>query len=121
MVDVNYDESEPLKEAVRLGHKEIVHLLLSSGANPNPPMREIEWYSEMKGEARETPLKIALERGRRDLAQILLDAGAEPDKVDEETINDWGPDWGTDIPPPSEYDVGRGKRQSLITKYFVRK
>ena len=121
VVDVNYDHSEPLKEAIRLGHKEMVHLLLSSGANPNPPMREIDWYDEMIDDPRETPLKLALKRGRRDLARILLDAGAEPDKVDEETINEWEYDWGADIPPPSEYDVGRGKRQSLITKYFVRK
>ena len=119
-INVNFDGLKPLKKAIWRGNKEIVNLLLSSGANPSPPKKVIDWYNEMKGKPRETPLKIALETGRRDLARILLDAGAEPDKVDEETINEWGSDWGADNPPPSEYDVGRGMRQSLITKYFAR-
>ena len=118
--NVNFDDSRPLKKAIWGGNKKIVNLLLSSGANPNPPKKVIDWYDEMKGKPRETPLKIALETGRKDLARILLDAGAEPDKVDKETINEWGSDWGADNPPPSEYDVGRGMRQSLITEYFAR-
>ena len=119
-LNVNFDGSKLLMKAIWSGNKEIVNLLLFSGANPNPPKKVIDWYNEMKGKPRETPLKIALEMGRRDLARILLDAGAEPDKGDKETINEWGSDWGGDNPPPSEYDVGRGMRQTLITKYFAR-
>ena len=75
-VNINFDQSRPLKEAVRIGHKDILVLLLSNGANPNP--RE------------GSPLTMALKRNRKDLAQILLDAGAEPNEEDKVKMEEWG-------------------------------
>ena len=135
------DPSEPLKEAVRVGHKGIVHLLLSSGADPNMTDANME-DGEEDGE--QSPLRLALEDGKRALVRILLDAGAVPDDEDRELIDDW--EWESDSDSDldtlntqyiSEYggnyirqedtysysshsDLGRGKRQSSITKYFVR-
>ena len=115
--------SAPLHKAVENGHKGILHLLLSSGADPN-------MYN-----GGETPLKMALEDGNKDLARILLDAGAEPDDEDKEQIarwdsdsvaedkelNDQHRDSDSDNDSRSESDpLGKGKSQSLITEYFVR-
>ena len=80
-VNINFDQSEPLKEAVRIGHKDIVVLLLSKGANPNPNMEHV--YDE-------SPLTIALELEEKDLAQILLDAGAVPNDEDKVKMEEWG-------------------------------
>ena len=80
-VNINYDQSEPLREAVRIGHKEIVVLLLSNGANPNPNMEHVH---------KESPLTIAIELEERDLAQILLDSGAVPNKEDKVKMEEWG-------------------------------
>ena len=89
-----------------------------------------------EGEEAESPLKIALEDGNKDLARILLDAGAEPDDEDKEQIARWDSDSDsedkeligqhsdsvTDDDSRSESDpLGKGKSQSLITKYFVRR
>ena len=80
-VNINFEQSEPLREAVRIGHKEIVVLLLSNGANPNPNMEHV--YEE-------SPLAIALELQEKDLAQILLDAGAVPNDEDKVKMEEWG-------------------------------
>jgi len=74
-VNINFEQSEPLREAVRIGHKEIVVLLLSNGANPNPNMEHVY---HVYG-----PLTIALQLEERDLAQILLDWGAVPNEEDK--------------------------------------
>ena len=143
-VDVNFGHSIPLRVATYYGHKDIVLLLLSSGANPNPNMEDVdEEWDEWDG----SPLNIALKEGKRDLAQILLDAGAELTEEDKELINEWS--FSSDTPPesdsdtpsrsesdsdtrshsesdsdspsPSEADLGRGKRQTSIKEYFVMK
>ena len=80
-VNINFDQSQPLSEAVRIGHKDMVVLLLSNGANPNPNM---EYLYE------ESPLTIALELEENDLAQILLDAGAVPNEEDKVKMEEWG-------------------------------
>ena len=83
-VDINFCQSEPLRVAVRAGHKNIVVLLLSNGANPNHHIDHgYEWLEE-------SPLTMALKRDKKDLAQILLDAGAEPSKKDKEKMEAWG-------------------------------
>ena len=111
-VDVNCDHSSPLKVAVRLGHKGIVHLLLERGADPNLENDAEDWE--------DIPLKIALEADKKDLARILLDAGAEPDEEDKEVIAEWDADSDEDTNSNSKSDLGRGKRQSSIMEYFVR-
>jgi len=156
-VDVNYDHSTPLRVAIYFSHKDIVLLLLSSGANPNPTMEEgneeYGVYCEWDG----SPLTVALRYGKRDLARILLDAGAEPTEEDKELMNEWSSSSDThsesdsdtrshsesdsetrshsesdsetrshsesdaDSPFPSEADLGRGKRQTSIKEYFVKK
>jgi len=78
-VNINFDQSEPLRAAVRNGHKDIVALLLSNGADPNPE----DYYAE-------SPLTTALELEEKDLAQILLDAGAVPNEEDKVTMEEWG-------------------------------
>ena len=80
-VNINFDQSEPLKEAIRMGHKHIVVLLLSNGADPNPNMEHV--YEEY-------PLTIALELEEKDLAQILLDAGAVPKEEEKVKMEEWG-------------------------------
>ena len=108
-VDVNCDRSQPLREAVRIGHNGIVHLLLSSGANPNMEHDDEE----------ESPLKLAIDNGSKDLVRILLDAGAEPDDKDRELIDELDSESDSDIYSVSD-TLGKGKRQSTITKYFDR-
>jgi len=126
-VNVNFDHSTPLREAIYFGHKDIVLLLLSSGANPNPNIEE--WNRR--------PLTVALIEGKRDMAQILLDAGAEPTEEENRMINEWSTSSETSCesdsdtrshsesdsnsPSPSEADLGRGKRQTSIKEYFVKK
>ena len=78
-VNINFDQSEPLRAAVRIGHKDIVVLLLSNGADPNPG-----------DDYEESPLTTALELEQKDLAQILLDAGAVPNEEDKVTMEEWG-------------------------------
>ena len=65
-----------------MGHKEIVVLLLSNGANPNPNMEHVLYE--------ESPLTIALKLEERELAQILLDSGAVPNKEDKVKMEEWG-------------------------------
>lgn len=55
----------PLLLAVRRGHKKIVALLLSAGANPNIVTRD--GYSA---------LQVAIQKSRKDLVRLLLQAGA---------------------------------------------
>ena len=78
----NDDGDTPLYESVRFGHKNIVVLLLSNDANPNP-------HKKHSYEA-ESPLTVALDGGKNDLAQILLDAGAEPNEEDQEKMEGLG-------------------------------
>jgi len=83
-VHINFGDSEPLWEAVWSGHKNIVVLLLSKGANPNHHIDHgYAWLEE-------SPLTLALKRDKKDLAQILLDAGAEPSEKDKEKMEAWG-------------------------------
>ena len=101
-VDINLDQSGPLRKAVRVGHKNIVVLLLSKGANPNPDL-EHGPPDDSFDEVQESPLTIALDRIRtrtlgqpslardkNDIVQILLDAGAEPNEEDREKMEEWG-------------------------------
>ncbi|WP_243575169.1 ankyrin repeat domain-containing protein [Candidatus Cardinium sp. cByotN1] len=55
----------PLLLAIRRGHKNIVSLLLASGANPN--------IVNHKGYH---PLHLAIQQNRKDLVELLLEAGA---------------------------------------------
>ena len=80
-VDINFGQSDPLREAVEAGHKNIVVLLLSKGANPN---YHTDWGVEG------SPLTMATDSDKKDLAQILLDAGAEPSEKDKEKMEAWG-------------------------------
>jgi len=80
-VNINFDQSKPLKEAVRIGHKDIVYLLLLKGANPNPNMEHVD---------DESPLTTALKSEEEDLVQILLDAGAVPNEEDKVKMEEWG-------------------------------
>ena len=83
-VDINFGQSEPLRQAVQAGHKNIVVLLLSNGANPNHHIDHGH-----VGMA-ESPLTMALKKDKKDLVQILLDAGAEPNEEEQEKIKEWG-------------------------------
>merc|ERR1712038_786263 len=83
-VDINFGQSEPLREAVWAGHKNIVVLLLSNGANPNHHI-EHGYAMGMEG----SPLTMALKEYKKDLAQILLDAGAEPNDEERQKMDEW--------------------------------
>ena len=74
MVDLNFTNhhhSGPLILAVGYGHKDVVHLLLDKGAQPN-----------MGTDCGLTPLHVAVSRDRKDIVQLLLDRGAEPNMKD---------------------------------------
>lgn len=60
----------PLRSAARMGHLQIVELLLQAGANVN---------FETPG-GKDTPLLLALQNGREDVAKALLEAGADAQK-----------------------------------------
>ena len=83
-VDINFCQSEPLRVAVRAGHKNIVVLLLSNGANPNHHIDH--GYVGMEG----GPLTMAIKKDKKDLVQILLDAGAETNEEDQKDLEEWG-------------------------------
>ena len=83
-VDINFGQSEPLREAVRAGHKNIVVLLLSNGANPNNHIDH--GYVGME----ESPLTMAIKEDKKDLVQILLDAGAKTNEEDQGDLEEWG-------------------------------
>ena len=60
----------PLLEAAHNGHKDVVELLLDSGADPNQASR-----------SGVTPLHEAAFGGHKDVVQLLLDRGADPSKT----------------------------------------
>ena len=78
LLDVNYlgrhgrgvHKSTPLCEAAAMGEREVVKLLLDSGANPNK--------TDCLGR---TPLNMAI--GFRHVMQVLVDRGAELEKADK--------------------------------------
>ena len=85
------DATRGLTAAVIAGHKDIVVLLLSSGANPNTRRINMAFKSFYGSyNMKKSLLSLTLEEGRNDLAQILLDAGAEPNEEDQEKMEDWG-------------------------------
>lgn len=65
------DRGYPLLAAIEEGHKEIMQLLLSAGANVNPR----SFYGN-------TALIMAIENGQADIVQILLSAGADVNTLD---------------------------------------
>ena len=77
-----YDQT-PLSLAIGKGHKEIVRVLVTAGANPdikiNPAFRV------------GTHLTYAIGLGDTEVVQVLLDAGADPNVVDTEQFNDQTP------------------------------
>ena len=83
-VDINFGQSKPLRKAVWAGHKNIVVLLLSNGANPNHHIEH--GYERQEG----SPLTMALKEDQKDLVQILLDAGAEPNGEERNYIEELG-------------------------------
>ena len=83
-VNINFDQSRPLKEAVRTGHKDILVLLLSNGANPNNHIDH--GYVGME----ESPLTMAIKEDKKDLVQILLDVGAKTNEEDRGDLEEWG-------------------------------
>ena len=64
---VGHFRRTPLHEAAGRGPKDVVHLLLDRGAQPN--------ISEHTGR---TPLLVAAFGGHKDVIKTLLDRGAEP-------------------------------------------
>ena len=66
----------PLLEAAHNGHKDVVELLLDSGADPNQASR-----------SGLTALHTAAYYGCKNMVQLLLDKGADPSKLtaDDET------------------------------------
>ena len=76
-MSVNQDDQTPLHCAARMGHKELVNLLLEHKANPDSTTT-----------AGHTPLHIAAREGHAHTIRILLDAEAQQvkmTKVDCET------------------------------------
>lgn len=64
------DDQTPLHCAARMGHKELVKLLLEHKANPDSSTT-----------AGHTPLHIAAREGHIHTIRILLDAGAQQTKM----------------------------------------
>ena len=60
----------PLYYAVRMGHKDVVLLLIKRGADPN-------WQHR----SRMTPLSLAAAKDNANVVRVLLDAGADPNKT----------------------------------------
>ena len=75
MVDINFmtkRKGSPLILAADNGHRNVVHLLLERGANPN-----------MTNQRGETPLVLGAKKGHKDVVQLLIDRGAQPNKADQ--------------------------------------
>ena len=71
------EETSPLYQAVKLGHYEMVNLLLNHGAYPDEPT----------GQDNAAPLYAAAELGHTDIAQLLLKAGATVDHEHADYFN----------------------------------
>jgi|GEM_PF-1199551 len=67
--NVGYKQRHPLILAVSSGHKAMVELLLSNGAD-----------IKVKNEIFQTPLDIAVGNGFQSIAEVLLKAGADPNE-----------------------------------------
>lgn len=69
----------PLQIAAVTLEKEILHLLLSAGADPNAPAA-----GDLPDDPFPPALILAASKGARDIVKILLEGGADPDCVDSE-------------------------------------
>lgn len=70
------DDQTPLHCAARMGHKEMVKLLLEQRANPDASTT-----------AGHTPLHISAREGHAHTVRILLDAGAQQIKMTKVRVN----------------------------------